>query len=217
MFSGKRFTAQSYIPGKHDPNQQAVTVRPCSLPQGRRDFAFLAPSQDNGRRPAKKHAAFALQKGDSTPPFMAYDCLVDPLTLSAAASAVLSLVDWKNVAEGLANDAAGDTIKNLLGRLKPSEREKRARQALGIFTEEFLSELEDKTPLASAIPGYRNQLKRLLEHAAPDITGWFRPETKDVDLRPVERMWGGLKLDPRPRISTGRWWPRAMHGTFANK
>ena len=46
--------------------------------------------------------------------------------------------------------------------------------------------------------GYQDQLKRLIEHAAPDIAGWMQPETKDVDLAPVARMWSGLGLDPLP-------------------
>ena len=48
------------------------------------------------------------------------------------------------------------------------------------------------------MPGYQDQLKRLIECAAPDIVGWLRPETKEVDLEPVRRMWEGLKLDPLP-------------------
>ena len=123
---------------------------------------------------------------------------MDPVSVSAAASAILALVDWKKVVNGLANDAASKGAKSLLGRLKPDEREKAAKQAIALFVEEFLRELEDKTPLTSAVPGYQDQLKRLIEHAAPDITVWLQPETKDVDLGPVQRMWGGLELDPLP-------------------
>ena len=100
--------------------------------------------------------------------------------------------------KGLATDAASKSAKGLLGRLKPDEREKAAKHAVGLFVQEFLQELEDKTPLTSAVPGYHDQLKRLIEHAAPDIAGWLQPETKDVDLGPVERMWSGLGLDPLP-------------------
>ncbi len=123
---------------------------------------------------------------------------VDPVIISAAARAIIALVDWKKVFKGLANDAAGKGAKRLLERLQPGEREKAAKVAVQLFVEEFLPELEDKTPLSSAIPGYREQLSRLIEYAAPDIAGWLEPETKDVDFGPVERMWGGLGLDPLP-------------------
>ena len=89
-------------------------------------------------------------------------------------------------------------MKGLLERLTPDEREKSAKNAIQLFIEEFLIELEDKTPLSSSIPGYHDQLKRFIEHAAPEIAGWLQPETKEVDLGPVERMWGGLGPDPLP-------------------
>src|ERR1700730_6589508 len=86
---------------------------------------------------------------------------MDPVSVSA----VLALVDWKKLAQGLATDAAKKGAKGLLGRLKPDEREKAAKHALGLFVQEFLGELEDKTPFARALPGYHDQLKRLIEHA----------------------------------------------------
>src|ERR1017187_1646579 len=49
-----------------------------------------------------------------------------------------------------------------------------------------------------SLPGYDDQIKPLVESAAPDIAAWMQPETKDVDLAPVERMWNGLGLDPLP-------------------
>jgi hypothetical protein len=116
----------------------------------------------------------------------------------SAAVAVLALVDWKKVAKDLAQDAAKKQAKTILGRFKPDEREKVARHAVELFVREFLIELDDKTPLSSSVPGYYEQLKRLIEDAAPDIAGWLQPETKEVDLGPVERMWGGLGLDPLP-------------------
>ena len=78
------------------------------------------------------------------------------------AAAVLGLVDWKKVAQAVATDAAGKGAKGLLGRLKPDEREKAARKAIELFAEQFLGELEDKADLSSAIPGYHDQLKRLI-------------------------------------------------------
>ena len=121
---------------------------------------------------------------------------MDPISL--AASALLAQVDWKKVLKGLATDSASKGAKSLLAHLKPDDRDKTAKQAIGLFVQEFLTELEDKTPLSIAIPGYKDQLKRLIEHAAPDITVWLQPETKDVDLGPVQRMWDGLGLTPLP-------------------
>jgi hypothetical protein len=114
-------------------------------------------------------------------------------------SAVLSLVDWKKVVQSLTQDVAKRT---LLGRFKPDEREKSAKHVIELFVREFVGELEDKTPLSHAVVGYRDQLKRLIEDAAPEIVGWLDPETKDVDLGPVQRMWHGFSeyhlADPLP-------------------
>ncbi|MGA2147296.1 MAG: HEAT repeat domain-containing protein [Bryobacteraceae bacterium] len=126
---------------------------------------------------------------------------MDPI-LSAAAAAIVGAVDWREVAKKLAGDAATDAAKagqrSLLRLLRPDEREKAAKQAIGLFTEEFLKELDDKTPLSAAVPGYRDQLQRLIESAAVDITSWLQPEIKSVDLGPVARMWSYLNLSPLP-------------------
>ena len=126
---------------------------------------------------------------------------MDPLStimISSAATRMLGLVEWEKVLHGLANDAARDQAKRLFGRLKPSEREKTARVAIALFLHEWDTELEDKCPLSSALTGYRDQVQRLIESAAPDIVEWLSPDTTEVDLGPVERMWSGLKLDPLP-------------------
>jgi hypothetical protein len=48
------------------------------------------------------------------------DLLMEPVTVSAAVSAVLALVDWKKVRESLATDVVKDAVKegakSLLGR-----------------------------------------------------------------------------------------------------
>jgi hypothetical protein len=129
---------------------------------------------------------------------------------------ILAFMDWKKLVQSLATDAAGRGSKSLLGRLKPDEREKTAKLAVGLFVEEFLIELEDKTPLSSTVAGYHDQLKRLIEHAGPEIAGWLQPETKAVDLRPVERMWAGLKLDPLPEEFAWAWSPATTRGISAN-
>ena len=54
-----------------------------------------------------------------------------PVTISAAATALLGLVDWKKVSQSLATDAASKSAKGLMGRLKTDEREKAARQVHG--------------------------------------------------------------------------------------
>src|SRR5882724_7237079 len=100
--------------------------------------------------------------------------------------------------EGIASDAVKKRATGFLERLGPSEQEKAAKVACSLFAHEFLAELEDKTPLRSAVPGYHDQVKRLMEIAAPDIAGWLQPETKDVDLSPVLRLWRELKLDVLP-------------------
>ncbi len=124
---------------------------------------------------------------------------MDPAILGlAAATQIFRLIDWRKVAESLATDGARSGATGLFKRLKPTVREEAARQALGFFVEEFHRELEDKVPLAAALPGYHHQIKRLVETAAPDIACWMQPETQDVDLAPVERMWNGLGLDPLP-------------------
>jgi len=125
---------------------------------------------------------------------------MDPVSfgVSAVALKIIQLVDWKKIGRGLATDAVSHRITGLLRGLQPDEREKAARLACALFAHEFLVELEDKTPFSSALPGYHDQLKRLIENAAPEIAGRLQPETKDVDLAPVARMWSGLGLDPLP-------------------
>jgi hypothetical protein len=121
---------------------------------------------------------------------------MEPVTI--ASSTLIATIDWKKIFKGLATDAASKGAKRLLDRFKPDEREKAAKEAIRLFAEEFLTELEDKTPLSAAVPGYHDQLRRLIERADPDIIGWLQPETKDVDLAPVERMWNGPNFDPLP-------------------
>ncbi|MBV8729698.1 MAG: HEAT repeat domain-containing protein [Acidobacteriia bacterium] len=124
---------------------------------------------------------------------------MDPVTFAAA---VLGLVDWKSLFKKFAEDSISSGLKSgrdgLLRRLKPTERERVAREAVGIFTREFLQELDDKNPFSAALEGYEEGLKRLIEAAALDIAAWLQPEIKAVDLGPVERMWSGLGLHPLP-------------------
>jgi hypothetical protein len=125
---------------------------------------------------------------------------MEPFTLSVGA--VLALVDWKKVATSVVTEGASRGAKGLtarvFARVLPDEQEKLARAAIGLFTEEFLRELEGTTALSAAMEGYGDQLKRLIEHGAAEIAGWMRPDVKDVDLGAVRRMWEGLKLDALP-------------------
>jgi hypothetical protein len=116
----------------------------------------------------------------------------------AAASHSLRLLDWKRIGERLAGDSLRDGTKGLYHRLKPADQDSAARQAITMFVGEFYAELEDTTPLTAALPGYHDQLKELVEHAAPEIVGLLQPETKDVDLGPVECIWNGIALNPLP-------------------
>ncbi|HYL76357.1 MAG TPA: HEAT repeat domain-containing protein [Bryobacteraceae bacterium] len=124
---------------------------------------------------------------------------MDPASLSVAAGAVLASIDWKRLGQALATDAANKSVKALLGRLGSNDRERAAKKAIELFIHEFLSELEDKTALTSSLPGYQDQLKRLIESAAEDIAIWLQPDTRDVDLSSVEHMWNGLGLVPLPQ------------------
>jgi predicted NACHT family NTPase len=120
------------------------------------------------------------------------------VSVSVAALNIIKLIDWKKIAEGFATDTVRDRAKSVLRRIEPTEQEKATKLTCSLFAHEFLTELEDKTPFTSAIPGYQDQLKRLIEHAAPDIAECMQPDTKDIDLAPIARMWSGLGLDPLP-------------------
>ncbi|MCU1226627.1 MAG: putative signal transduction protein with Nacht domain [Edaphobacter sp.] len=121
------------------------------------------------------------------------------ISLSAAAHHVLSQVDWTKTGSDYAKKGAETSGKALWNRLKPSEKDKAAKLAVGLFIEQFLSELEDKTPLASALPGYQDHLKKLTESAFYEISHWMQPEVEEVDLEPVRRLWGSLGLDELPQ------------------
>lgn len=121
------------------------------------------------------------------------------MSLTLTAAAIVQLIDWKSLIKHLSDNAAKEGAKQLLKHLKPGAREKAARRAIESFIEEWLLELEDKTPLSASIPGYKDQLKRLVELAGPEIVQWMDPEKREVDLGPVQRVWSGMKLDPLPQ------------------
>jgi hypothetical protein len=136
-----------------------------------------------------------------------------PMPIHSAAT-VLALVDWKKVFKNLATGAADKGTKNLVGRLKSDERERSSKHVMELFVEQFVQELEDKSPLSAAVEGYRDQLKQLLESAAPDIAAYLQPDTKEIDLRPIESIWEQLGLVPLPEDfdwKTGGWEFRARH------
>lgn len=122
---------------------------------------------------------------------------MDPATVSVV-SVILSSIDWKAFGKAVATDAASKGGKALLAHIGGADREKAAKKAIELFVTEFLTELEDKTPLSSSLPGYQDELKRLIECAAPDIIVWMQPDTAEVDLSPVHRMWDGLGLATLP-------------------
>lgn len=121
-----------------------------------------------------------------------------PITVAAA---VLSPIDWGSLSKKFAEDSISSGLKSerdsLLRRFQPTERENAAREAVRLFTHEFLQELDDKKLLSAAREGYQD-VKRFLEAAAPDIAAWLEPEVKAVDLASVEIMWSGMGLHPLP-------------------
>ncbi len=137
---------------------------------------------------------------------------MEPVSISAAAIALAGKIKWKALLEKCAGDAATDVAKagkaRFLRFLQPGESEKIAKRAVLLFSEEFLKELEDKSPLSSALPAYQDQLKQFLEIAGPEIVGYFQPDVKTVDLTSVSAMWLDLKLDPLPEDFD--WQPIAL-------
>ena len=97
--------------------------------------------------------------------------------------------------QSLATEAVKSRFKGFFKHLEPDDREKAARQALRMFAEQFLLELHDKLDLTSSLEGYQDQLTCFVKEAAPFIADWMKPETREVDLGPIERMWIG---DPLP-------------------
>ena len=118
--------------------------------------------------------------------------------ISVLLSAALSFVKWDKVAESLATAGATKGAKALLAYLQPTEPEQYAKQTSELFLKEFLTELEDKSPLTLALPGYRDQLKTFIEFVAPDLAAFLRPDTIKVDLRSLEDKWRWLELDALP-------------------
>jgi hypothetical protein len=126
---------------------------------------------------------------------------MEPATIAAAVAAIFGIVDWNAVGKRIGGDIATDSARAgrriVLRHLQSDDRTKATKQAIALFTEEFLKELEDKSIFSAAKPGYLDQMKRLIEAAAPDLASWFVPEVKTVDLSAVERIWSGMN-DPLP-------------------
>ena len=127
---------------------------------------------------------------------------MDSGSLSAGVTIIVGLIDWKAILNKCLGDAAANMAKvgrtHFMRHLQPDDRQKVARRAIVLFSEEFLKELDDKSPLSCAISGYQDELRILLESASPDIIGCFRPEIQSVDLGPVSDIWNGLTLTPLP-------------------
>jgi predicted NACHT family NTPase len=128
---------------------------------------------------------------------------MDPLTL---ATTILSNLPWQKILSSVAEDQIKSTpksglqttTKKLLSLLPPTEQEKSLRLTLQLFTESFLTELDDKLDLQAALPRYKDQLTTLLSTAAPDIAAHLHPEVKEIDLSPVRRQWEGHSLPALP-------------------
>jgi hypothetical protein len=117
-----------------------------------------------------------------------------PLTITA----ILASPKVKDAIQTLAKDAFSAGKKALIHYLQPTAREKAAKQALQLFAEEWNKELEDKCEFTSALDGYRDQLKILIETTAAEVAQYMEPGTKDVDLTLEKRTWGELHLDELP-------------------
>ena len=78
------------------------------------------------------------------------------LTAAKVVKAVKALAG--DEASTLTRNATAAGIKSLLRRLQPTAREKLAGQAIRLFAEGWYRELEETTPLTSALPGYDDQL-----------------------------------------------------------
>jgi len=98
----------------------------------------------------------------------------------------------------LAKQAMGSGVQCLLRRLHPTDRQKAARQALRLFAEAWSNELESRSSFTEALPGYKDQLQKLIATAAAEIAEWMDPETRTVDLRRIETTWAELGLDALP-------------------
>jgi|ERR1039457_1576878 hypothetical protein len=98
---------------------------------------------------------------------------MDPIALTV--SAVLTSPKVKEAIQSIAKEALGEGKQALIRRLHPSVRQKAAQNGIRLFIEEWDKELEDTCEFGGALPGYRDQLKKLIEITAADIAdGWIR-------------------------------------------
>ena len=88
--------------------------------------------------------------------------------------------------------------KALIHRLTPTAQQKAAKEAIRLFAEKWNEELEDKCEFSSAIEGYQDLFKKLIDVCAVDIADSMDPEIRDVDLRRIQTTWAELKLDDLP-------------------
>jgi hypothetical protein len=127
---------------------------------------------------------------------------VEPLaigfSLTAAAQKLLQSMDWEKVACGYAKTATTAIGKALWTRLTGTDQDRVRKVAVGLFVEHFTTELEDKVVLSSAVAGFRDQLKHLVEFAWPELSECVQPEASEMDLDRFARLWGELGLDPLP-------------------
>lgn len=132
-----------------------------------------------------------------------YTLCMEPVTSVAAILTSAKVVKAIKTLAGdeattLTKNAATAGIKRLLRHLQPTTREKLAGQAIRLFAEVWYRELEETTPLTSALPGYDDQLVNLLKDAAPEIAECMDPDKREVDLGPVERIWRGTSSAALP-------------------
>jgi hypothetical protein len=129
---------------------------------------------------------------------------MDPITIAA----IVGALNWKDVGQKLASEAATGAAKaggkSHWHRLKPGEREKAAKRAIELFSEEFLKELDDKSPLSAATPGYRDQLERLIDGPLPTSFPGSSP-TSRASILDLPRACAPVSTSIlSPKIAIGR-------------
>ena len=110
---------------------------------------------------------------------------------------ILAAPKVKAAIQSLAKDAAAAGKQSLIRWLKPTAREKAAKKAIEIFSDEWSAEME-ATAFEMAYEGYRDQFQKLIETTAAEIAEWMAPDTRTVDLTLIESVWSTLHLDPLP-------------------
>lgn len=113
-------------------------------------------------------------------------------------AAILASPGDTKALEHLCAGALDTSSKAALAWLHPDARKKAAKAAIRLFVEQWVPELEATAELAAAVEPLRQQLKRLVESCAREISEWMDPEVRSVDLSLLAHTWAEMKLNPLP-------------------